>query len=83
MSDLELVFEPMRDGSGQPLTRHDALLGHSDVATAGHYPGPDHPDVQIVDVEHPSDRSNRLNDGPHIGSGRRSFEEHRRAVLLN
>ena len=51
--DAEAVLDGLDHRPKHLLSFSHALLGHENMAAAGHHAGPHHPDVQIVYVEPP------------------------------
>jgi hypothetical protein len=64
--DLEAMFDVVNDSPQHLLSLSHALLGHDDMTTAGDDARADHPDVQIVDVEHPRDTLDRADHSWHV-----------------
>src|SRR5439155_19067072 len=67
----KLPLDIVHDRTNHLLPLTDALLADDNMAAAGDDAGPDHPDVEIVDVEHTGHGPDRGNHGGHVGARRR------------
>src|ERR1700712_3785982 len=76
VSDVEAVLDVVDDRAQHLLTLANTLFGDEDMAAARDDAGPDHPDVEIVHVEHPADAFDGRDDGWHVHAGGSAFEEH-------